>query len=104
MNRSLEELKQKYGEVFSAVSAALFEADPVGINFNSNTDEYEPEAGTIVPRLGLCNGPSDVQQVVYEEFLRWFSADTVGPRSQYESVSSAIWQIWEHFNGLAPEN
>jgi hypothetical protein len=32
------------------VSKILFEADFVGINFEDNTDEYDPEAETIVHR------------------------------------------------------
>jgi hypothetical protein len=33
-------LKQRYGAVFDTVAALLFEADPMGINFDENTDEY----------------------------------------------------------------
>jgi hypothetical protein len=30
---------------------AFFRFDPVGLNFGANTDEYDPEVGTILPHL-----------------------------------------------------
>lgn len=38
-------------ELVDAISQALFRADPVGINFETNTDEYVAEAETIVIAL-----------------------------------------------------
>ena len=38
-----EEVRRQYGDLFAGVSAVLFVADPIGINFGSNTDEYEPD-------------------------------------------------------------
>lgn len=64
----------------------------------SNRDEYDPEAGTIIPRLASCKSADEVTQVVHEEFLRWFDEDTVGTRERYEHVSSQIWELWEKFN------
>ena len=68
--------------------------EEVGINFETNTDEYEPEVGTILPRLQSCGPASDVARVVHEEFVRWFGTDTAGPISRYESVASEIRQLW----------
>ena len=47
-------LREEYGILFESVAALLFKHDPVGINFDHNTDEYESEAGTILPRLNTC--------------------------------------------------
>lgn len=44
-------LRVEYGNLFDSVAALLFRHDPVGINFDENTDEYQPEAETILPRL-----------------------------------------------------
>jgi hypothetical protein len=87
-------IKREYGELFDAVAAALFEDDPIGINFDSNADEYEPEAGTIIPRLRSANSPQDVQTIIYEEFTRWFGPGDAGPLSRYETVSLRIWESW----------
>jgi hypothetical protein len=72
----------------------LFEADPVGINFEINTDEYEPEVGTIIPRLGSARSAEDVQAIICEEFRRWFGADATWPREKYAAVSQKIWTLW----------
>jgi hypothetical protein len=52
--REREERKQRvvgHEEIVGRVSALLFAADPVGINFDDNTDEYDLEAEMIVIRL-----------------------------------------------------
>lgn len=78
--RERRRLKEQYGALFDSVAALLFRHDPIGIAFeNSNTDEYEPETGTILPRLRRCESHADALRAVHEEFVRWFDADTVGP-------------------------
>jgi hypothetical protein len=89
--------RAQFGVLFDEVSQALFQADPVGIGFGANTDEYEPEVGTILPRLADCKSASDVTGVVHEEFVCWFDAGTAGPASRYERVAATIWKLWcEH--------
>jgi hypothetical protein len=85
-------MKRRYRTLFVPISAALFKADPIGINRETNMDEYEPEAGTIIPRLRSANSEQDVQSIVYEEFCRWFI--TAGPRESYASLSAEIWKLW----------
>jgi hypothetical protein len=91
-------IKREYGTLFASISDALFEADPVGINFDDNTDEYDPETGTIIPRLGLAKSAEDVQEIVHEEFCRWFDPISAGPREKYAAVSAKIWDLWCAFN------
>ena len=80
------------GELYDRVSSILFEEDPIGINFGENTDEYEPEADTIVPRLKSCHTAGEVQAVVYEEMVRWFDA-TAGPAERYATIAARIWAL-----------
>lgn len=84
-------LRDHYQGLYDRLLAILFEEDPVGINFEDNTDEYEPEVDSILPRLKSCRSASDVQTVVHEEFVRWFDADTAGPVERYKKVASRIW-------------
>jgi hypothetical protein len=87
--------RETYGELFDAPAALLFRHDPIGIAFdNPNTDEYEPEAGTILPRLSRCGSADDVLGAVHEEFVRWFGTDTAGLREQYAEIASELWQMW----------
>lgn len=82
-----------YLELHAQISAILFRYDPVGINFESNTDEYEPEAQTILARLNEANDSVDVRRIADEEFNPWFS----GTPHNVESLDAAadeIWTLW----------
>lgn len=98
IQRERAALKQQWGALFTTVAAVLFELDPMGINFESNTDEYEPEAGTIIPRLAQASNPQDVETIVYEELCRWFGVDEAGTRTGYATVAARIWDAWSRFN------
>jgi len=84
-------LRREYGEIYDRISGLLFAWDPQGINFGDNTDEYEPEVDTILPRLRACTSAQDVQRVVFEEFCRWFGEDEVGRLDMYERIGRDIW-------------
>ncbi len=87
-------LKQAYRGLFEEVSGLLFRLDPIGINFGSNTDEYDPEAGSILPRLHGAECEADVRRIVHEEFVHWFGPDTAGPEEQYAEAAREIWSAW----------
>ena len=81
-------------DLVSRVEALLFYEDPIGINFDTNTDEYLPEAQTIVIRLPEATSPDDVQRIVHEEFVRWFDRQIAGPVERYRVVAESIWGLW----------
>jgi hypothetical protein len=89
-------LKAKYGKLFDSTSEVLFRIDPFGINFETNTDEYEFEVGTILPRLKNCQSESDVCRIVHEEFERWFG--DAGTQKHYEPIAKEIWALWQKYN------
>ena len=100
MSKTREEIGEErklvrahYPELYDAVLALLYRHDPVGINFEINPDEYEPEVGTILPRLQGCSSPEDVQRVVYEKFQRWFG-DSTGQYERYAGIASDLWALW----------
>jgi hypothetical protein len=88
-------LKAEYRELFADVAALLFRHDPIGINFDTNTDEYEPEVGTILPRLRTCRSEEDTLQVVHEEFIHWFGSEIGTSRDKYAKIAAEIWQLWQ---------
>ena len=91
----LEEVRQcreKYPGIYDELLALLFRHDPIGINFETNTDEYSPEVRTILPRMGDCKSAEDVPTVVYEEFTHWFGEP--GPRQRYDHIATEIWELW----------
>jgi hypothetical protein len=93
--KQLPAVKAEFGELFAEVSEILFRCDPMCINYGFNTDEYEPEVGTILPRLKDCQSTRDVQKVVYEEFEQWFGIP--GEQEKYRQPSQEIWAAWQRF-------
>lgn len=85
-------LKRQYKGVFAELTRAFFEADPAGINFDTNTDEYEPEVGTVLPRLTGARSAADVKNILIEEFTFWFEG-SYDPKRLAE-LSETVWQLW----------
>jgi hypothetical protein len=73
--------------LYNTVTTLLFEADPMGINFGDNADEYDPETSSILPRLASAKTADDIQTIVHEEFCRWFDPEGAGSRDRYRDVS-----------------
>lgn len=86
-------------DLVDAVSQILFRADPAGINFETNTDEYDAEAETIVIGLPDARHPEDVRALTHETFVQWFDAQTAGPIDRYATVASEIWNLWRRHQG-----
>lgn len=80
-------LRHAYQGLFDEISALLFLHDPIGINFDDNTDEYEPEVGTILPRLRQSSTVDELTRIVHEEFVRWFGRDVAGPIGKYIEIA-----------------
>jgi hypothetical protein len=90
-------LRAEYGELFDEIAALLFQYDPIGINYDHNTDEYEVETETILPRLSGCQSADDVLQIVHQEFVRWFDPVIAGPQRRYAEVASEIWRVSQQY-------
>ena len=83
-------IRQKFGSLYDFLLALLFDVDPVGINFETNNDEYEPEVDTILPRLGGRQTVEELQRVIHEEFVRWFGVEIAGPAERYATVARRL--------------
>jgi hypothetical protein len=100
MNTERSELKRRFATLFDEVSAALFAADPLGINTGGNIDAYDPQAGTILPRLQDAHSADDVQVIIYEECCPRFGKEKAGAIGRYDEVSEIIWEAWLRFGAL----
>lgn len=78
---------------FAAVSSTMFKHDLIGINFSDNTDEYDAEAGTVIPRLTTCHSAEDVARVLHEEFRAWFGPETAGEKTAYLALAKEVWLL-----------
>jgi hypothetical protein len=80
--------------LYALLVLTFFIHDPVSINFDENTDEYEPEVRTVWPRLGSARSARDVTRILHEEFVHWFS-ESAGPPEHYERLGAEVWRIWQ---------
>jgi hypothetical protein len=107
MNDKKSKLKNRYKELYSTVEAVLFHHDPIRINFGFNPDEYDPEVGTILPRLKNANSENDVVDIIHEELVRWFGINITGDKKQpvYRKMASEVWKAWLKFSEpTSPQN
>ena len=95
MSRRRDQLipRLRYLSLHRGLAELFYRHDPIGLaSLGAPKDEYEPEVGTIIPRLKDANGPDDVRRIVHQEFLRWFEAEEqTGPESAYSEIAQEIW-------------
>jgi hypothetical protein len=87
--------KNEFAAAYESISSLLFEIDPMGISFEFNTDEYEPEVDTILPRIKDLNERTEIELVVREEFGKWFGNESTADISDetFERISEGILKI-----------
>lgn len=88
-------LRSEYGELYDEILQILFRNDPIGINFEINTDEYEPEVSTILPRLMEARSVEDLHKIIHQEFVRWFGADIAGSKAKYTKIAQNVWDAYK---------
>jgi hypothetical protein len=87
-------LSAEYETLLRQMVEVCMRHDPIGINFEVNSDDYEPEVRTILPRLKACENSNEAVKVVHEEFQKWFGLDIAGPKERYLSLAKEIWHVW----------
>ena len=98
-------LRQNYKRLYFKVEEILFRNDPMGLNFEDNKDEYDPEVSTILPRLKEAKSEDDVLNIVREEFSQWFGSEIVTTDSKlYKETSREIWEAWNEFKSETTEH
>ena len=86
-------MERRYQTFVAAIEPAINDADPIGLlEGGAPPDEYSPEIGTIVPRVGNAQRVDEIAAVLHEEFVRWFGNDTAGSREAYEAPARHIWR------------
>jgi hypothetical protein len=90
--RRRSELKVEYATLFASFAEILFRLDPAGINFEVNSDEYEPEVGTILPRIIDATSVDEIVPVLRDELSRWFGAGIPRPGITYEEIARELYE------------
>ena len=72
----------------------------MGINLETNTDEYDPEIDTILPRLRTAKSSEDVVKITIEEFEKWFGKEEINEisKEKFNGLANEIWAVWNRFN------
>ena len=86
-----EAVRRQYTDLFDEIEAILFRHDPIGINFEVNPDEYEPEVGTILLRAINATSVEETFRIVHEEFIRWFGSDIAGGPDRYTRIADDVY-------------
>jgi hypothetical protein len=81
-------LRRKYAGLYEEVESILFRHDPASVNFEVNTDEYDPEVETILPKVVRATSRDEVEQVVRDEIQRWFGLDTPLRQETFEPIAA----------------
>jgi len=74
------------------ISKLLFEKDPIGINYENNTDEYDSEAVMIFQKLNKCRSVEDVKTLVYQVFVDQFDKEIAGPIEHYADIAEELYK------------
>lgn len=92
--------------LFGELLLLFYTYDPMRICSRGNPDssqEYEPEVGTILPRLRQGSSVEDVEQIIYEEFQRWFGS-AIKRDAVYQELSTEIVKLLQQYKELEPPN
>ncbi len=90
-------MKDEYSGLYEKVEALLFRHDPIGINFEENTHEYELETSLLLPRLRTCRSAADATRIVHKVFKECFGYIEARAESLYEPIGAEIWALWVAF-------
>lgn len=91
----IQHLHARYGDVLERITAILFQHDPMHLNFEHNTDEYEPEARRILWSLPTINSVDEARHTIRAIFAALFDDRMAGPESRYQRAAEDIWGLWE---------
>lgn len=88
-------LRLQYGDLYDRLLEIFFRLDPMGINFEVNTDEYDPEVRTVIPRIAEADSPVVLCRIIHQEFVRWFGRTGTGEEEDYQALAQEVWQTWK---------
>jgi hypothetical protein len=100
----LKDVKQSHADIFFSVREIINTHDPIGlIAIGAPEDEYDPEVKTIVFQLKNVYTIEQIQDLVYQEFMRWFNEKSiVGERESYLEMAKDLHHVL-HFREISGE-
>jgi len=95
INLDLDLVKQSHADTFLSVREIINKHDPARlIVIGAPEDEYDPEVKTIVYQLNIEQSVDQIQDLVYQEFIRWFNEKAIyGERESYAKIAEEIFDV-----------
>jgi len=83
--------KMEERNLISVVKEAIDKCDPIGLlNTGAPEDEYDPEIEEIAEKVANCRNVEEIQNLIYETFVKWFDQDIVGESEKYKEPAENI--------------
>jgi hypothetical protein len=98
----IETVKLEQGDRFKELLTIINRYDPIGlIEIGAPEDEYESEVATIIVQMDREMTEQQVHDLIYQEFLRWFSdKSSVGPKDAFKELSEETHKWIKKFKGM----
>lgn len=94
-------LKREYQEIFLEIRKIMNDADPAGlIALSAPEDEYDPEVGEILVRLGSCNSEKEVVLMFADVLKKWFSDDICLDDSGCKLIAEQLFRLKSKYSFL----
>ena len=92
---SIDSVKKEFGQSFNELRTIINKHDPINlIKIGAPIDEYNSEVKTIIIQLKNMTTEQQVQDLIYQEFLRWFNYECVtGPKDSYKDLAADVF-VW----------
>ena len=88
-------LQKEYGNFYRTVSDILFRHNPMELDGNHNTGDYDPEIDILLSRIQEAEHLAALQELLWEIFRTDFGAEICGSRERYEVAASEIWNAYQ---------
>lgn len=90
--------KDKYNLLINELQKIFNKCDPIGIYYEENNDEYDPEIQSILTKIKIGMDKSQLYELIYREFVYWFDKETVGEKKDYDSLTEEVYKILKKFD------
>ena len=88
-------LQKEYGRFYRGVSDILFRHNPMELDGNRNTGQYDPEVDLLLSRIREAEDLNTLGALLFEVFLTDFGEENCGSRERFDVAAAEIWKAYE---------
>jgi hypothetical protein len=90
--------RAQYRAFYDELVDILFQLDPIGVH-SGNAEKFVPEATTIMGRLREARVAEDVEQIIQQEFRRWYGRRRLSnlDPERLTDATIAVCRAWNRF-------